>query len=245
MKIGVIGKGGSGKTTTSGVLARILAREGYEVVAVDCDSNPNLGISLGLGIDATEKLSAIRQALEDGGVEHASTAEEMLDRFGATAPDQVRVAVVTKIDRPGAGCQCCGLSPEQLVGELEAGRRAVIADMEAGLGTLTRMPEGCLDTILLVAEPSPKSLEVARRAREIITERRIAATVVVVANRVRGQADLEVIRRVLGGDVVTVPDDDVVRDADIRGISPIDAAPDSPAVRALVELAHRLVAVPV
>ncbi len=51
MKIGVIGKGGSGKTTVSGVLARSLARQGWEVVAIDCDSNPNLGISLGLGLD--------------------------------------------------------------------------------------------------------------------------------------------------------------------------------------------------
>ncbi|MEO7837595.1 MAG: AAA family ATPase, partial [Acidimicrobiales bacterium] len=46
MKVAVVGKGGSGKTTTSAVVARTLARHGLSVVALDCDSNPNLGISL-------------------------------------------------------------------------------------------------------------------------------------------------------------------------------------------------------
>ncbi|MEO7397521.1 MAG: AAA family ATPase, partial [Ilumatobacteraceae bacterium] len=43
MKIAVVGKGGSGKTTTSAILARTLARDGHSVLALDCDSNPNLG----------------------------------------------------------------------------------------------------------------------------------------------------------------------------------------------------------
>ena len=42
--------------------------------------------------------------------------------------------------------------------------------MEAGVGTLTRMDEGSLDLALLVAEPSPKSIEVAGRAAQIIAE---------------------------------------------------------------------------
>ncbi len=103
MKIAVIGKGGSGKTTVAGVLARCLARAGREVVALDCDANPNLGISLGVGLDMTEQLAGIRQSLEDGGVEHAPTPEELLSRFGAPAPDGVRLAVVTKIDQPNPG----------------------------------------------------------------------------------------------------------------------------------------------
>nr|MBA3956189.1 AAA family ATPase [Acidimicrobiia bacterium] len=41
MKVAVTGKGGSGKTTTSAILARTLARRGHDVVALDCDSNPN------------------------------------------------------------------------------------------------------------------------------------------------------------------------------------------------------------
>ncbi|GAC1341776.1 MAG: hypothetical protein NVSMB29_12780 [Candidatus Dormibacteria bacterium] len=241
MKIAVMGKGGSGKTTTSGVLARGLAREGWEVVAIDCDSNPNLGISLGLGIAATERLSAIRQALDDGAVEHAPTAEEAITRFGTTGPDRVRVAVVTKIDKPTSGCPCCGISPEQLLGELETGRRALIADMEAGMGTLTRMGAGALDVAVLIVEPTPKSVGVAKRAIQLIADSRIASTTVIVANKIRGEGDLAWLRAELEGTQLTViPDDAAVRDADIAGISPLDAAPESPAVIALVNLAQRL-----
>jgi len=103
VKIAVIGKGGVGKTVISGILARSLARAGWDVVALDCDSNANLGISLGLGVEATERLAGIRQQLDGGEVEHALTVEEMLIRFGAEAPDGVRLAVATTIDRPDPG----------------------------------------------------------------------------------------------------------------------------------------------
>ena len=103
MKIAVIGKGGSGKTTVAGTLARSLARAGWEVIALDCDTNPNLGISLGVGAVETERLAAIRQSLDDGGVEHAPTVEDMLDRFGVLGPDGIRLAVVTKIEQPNPG----------------------------------------------------------------------------------------------------------------------------------------------
>ena len=103
MKIALVGKGGSGKTTLSGLLARQLARTGVAVVALDCDANPTLGISLGLGVEETERLAGIRQALDEGEAEHAPSAAEMLQRFGSEAPDGVRLAVASKIDQPDPG----------------------------------------------------------------------------------------------------------------------------------------------
>ena len=103
MKVAVVGKGGSGKTTTTGTLARLMVRQGLEVITLDCDANPNLGISLGLGIDETERLAAIRQALDAEEVEHAPTVPELLQRFGVQAPDGVRLAVVTKIEQRNPG----------------------------------------------------------------------------------------------------------------------------------------------
>jgi CO dehydrogenase nickel-insertion accessory protein CooC1 len=104
VKIAVVGKGGSGKTTTSAVLARTYARRGHETLALDCDTNPNLGISLGLGEDATEALVTVRDALDAGEEEHASSADDLVERFGATAPDGVRLAVVSAIQNPEPGC---------------------------------------------------------------------------------------------------------------------------------------------
>ena len=104
MKVAVVGKGGSGKTTTAAVLARTLARGGHHVLALDCDSNPNLGISLGLGERVTEELVSVRDAVDAGEQDHAATADDLVERFGADAPDGVRLAVVTAIQNPRPGC---------------------------------------------------------------------------------------------------------------------------------------------
>lgn len=103
MKIAVVGKGGVGKTTTTGTVARLLARQGFKVIALDCDVNPNLGLSAGLSLAETERLAAIRQALDAAEEDHAPTIPEMLARFGAWAPDEVRVAVVSQIDNMDPG----------------------------------------------------------------------------------------------------------------------------------------------
>src|SRR6266536_1413957 len=66
MKIAVGGKGGSGKTTVAGTLARVLADRGLKVVAVDDDSNPNLALTVGLPASAATGLPALpRDFLEE------------------------------------------------------------------------------------------------------------------------------------------------------------------------------------
>jgi CO dehydrogenase maturation factor len=127
-----------------------------------------------------------------------------------------------------------------LLGQLESDDRIVIADMEAGAGTLTRMQAGSLDVAVLVVEPSTKSIDVARRASEIIRERRIGM-LLAAANRVRDDADVKLVRESLPGlEIATVPDDRRITDADRAGLSPVDVAIDAPAVRAVADLARRL-----
>ncbi|CAN5275847.1 hypothetical protein BH18ACT4_BH18ACT4_10200 [soil metagenome] len=104
MRVAVVGKGGSGKTTTSAIVARVFGRTGQTVVALDCDTNPNLGISLGVGSDETERLVAMRESLDAGEAEHAPGWDELLDLFGSDAPDGVRLAVVSRITNPEPGC---------------------------------------------------------------------------------------------------------------------------------------------
>ena len=104
MKLVVAGKGGVGKTTIAGTLARTLARSGHDVLALDCDTNPMLGISLGVGPERTDQLVAVRQAVGDGGAAHEPTVEGMERAFGADAPDGVRLVVASRLDRVDPGC---------------------------------------------------------------------------------------------------------------------------------------------
>ena len=246
MKIAVSGKGGAGKTTISGTVARALARSGHDVMAVDADVNPMLGISLGLGMDTTERLAGIRQEMSGARADeviHEHTIEGLIERFGEDAPDGVRIVVASKVDLPDHGCLCCGVSADRLLREMEAGGRTVLGDLEAGIGVLTRMENGSLDVVLVVANPTPKSIEVARRAAAAAVARDIK--VLVVANRVANDDDLEAIRSVLGEyDMAIVPEDAVIARADAEGIAPIDLDDTSPGVRAIIDISERLVAVP-
>ncbi len=126
-----------------------------------------------------------------------------------------------------------------MLGELELNGRTVIADLEAGIGTALRLQPGMLDVMVVVAEPSVKSLEVAERVAGIA--RRRMARVVVAANRVTGDEDVEAIRQRLGEhEIVVIPDDPAITDADRRGAAPLDVAADAPAVRAIGQLAETL-----
>ena len=64
---------------------------------------------------------------------------------------------------------------------------------------------------------------------------------IVVANRVRDDDDLEAIRAELDGyEIVVVPEDPAIVQADEDGRAPIDTDPEAPGVKVLVELADRL-----
>lgn len=239
MKIVVAGKGGAGKTTVSGTIARALARDGRRVIALDADVNPMLGVTLGLGIDATEALAGVRQALMDDEVEHEPTVDGMVASFGADAPDGVRIVVASRMDRPDSGCACCGVTADKLLKELESDQGTVLGDLEAGVGVLSRMEAGSVDVVLVVTNPTLKSIEVARRAIETAVAR--DSRVLVVANRVRDDSDAELIREALGDqDMVVIPEDPVIARADREGRAPLDIDESAPGVRALLALGERL-----
>jgi CO dehydrogenase maturation factor len=126
-----------------------------------------------------------------------------------------------------------------LLGSAAFGEAIVVADLEAGIGTLTRLDAGAIDVVLVVVEPTPKSLEVGARA--LALARRAGARLIVVANRVQGDDDLRRVHAAFpDAEIVVVPHDEAVVEADRRGVAPLDVAPDAPAVRALVALADRL-----
>ncbi|MHB1533418.1 MAG: hypothetical protein ACYC1D_02200 [Acidimicrobiales bacterium] len=102
------------------------------------------------------------------------------------------------------------------------------------------MSEKGVEAVLVVVEATPKSLEVGVRAAALAEDKSLGR-VIVVANRVRGQEDLDTIRKLFPTqEMVSVPDDPAIAAADRAGVAPLDASPDAPAVRVLVSLGERL-----
>lgn len=111
MKIAVAGKGGSGKTTLAGTLARILARDGNQVLAIDADPNPNLAVSLGLPVDAAAAIEPVPHSFSHHSKDAEGrysvgmdlTPEEIVARYGTPAPDGVTLLLVGRVEPHQAG----------------------------------------------------------------------------------------------------------------------------------------------
>ena len=111
MRLAVAGKGGSGKTTISATLARSLARDGYQVVAIDGDPNPNLATALGVSAAERNAMKPIPsemvEEVEDmAGHVHLTVARplhEIAELCGMRAPDGVRVLMGSQVEKAGAG----------------------------------------------------------------------------------------------------------------------------------------------
>jgi len=104
MRLGISGKGGVGKTTISAVLSRELARRGRRVIAIDCDSDPNLGANIGLGEQTVAELRPFldqTRRMPSGQVDRC--ADELLAEYGHPGPDGVTVLLASRVDRAGFG----------------------------------------------------------------------------------------------------------------------------------------------
>ena len=107
----------------------------------------------------------------------------------------------------------------------------IVADLEAGIDTLTRLAEQSIDLTVVVVEPTPRSIDVAERAIGVAEERG-QGRLALVANKVADDQDLARIAAAFAGrELIVVPDDPDVDRADRDGCSPLDR--ESTAVRAL------------
>ena len=106
MKLAIAGKGGSGKTSISGTMARLLAREGRSVLAIDGDSNPNLALTLGLPPEAMTGMPTLTRDMlrrTDSGSELTKPLDEICDSHSVDAPDGVTLLVMANPQHAGTG----------------------------------------------------------------------------------------------------------------------------------------------
>ncbi|GAC1542609.1 MAG: carbon monoxide dehydrogenase accessory protein CooC [Herpetosiphon sp.] len=254
MKLAVTGKGGVGKTTISGSLARTLARK-QRVLALDADSNPNLAYSLGIPRDQRGKTvpPGLTEWREDAAgqafVHLRQPVAEFISDYSVMAPGGVQLLVMGEVLQASAGCRCEAHAVARgITGQLVNEADVVVLDMEAGLEHLGRGTTENVDTLLIVVEPYYRALEAATRIRDLAMQLDLPR-IVVVANRIRTADDEAAIvdychkhqLELIG----SIPYDEAIRTAEQHNLAPIDYAPDGPFVHAILRLAEALLQHPI
>jgi CO dehydrogenase maturation factor len=205
MKIAITGKGGVGKTTLAGTLARIFAKDGFSVLAIDADPDMNLASAIGIK-NPPAPLTEHRKLIEEragtgvGGIFKLNPkVDDIVGRFGATEHHV--------------------LLREQSV---------VILDMEAGIEHLGRGTARGVDLMIVVVEPGARSIETATRIQKLSKEigiERLCAVINKASDRNRDAIRAHLDR--LGIDVIgEIPYSDSLIQADMAGHAPFDAGGD-------------------
>jgi CO dehydrogenase maturation factor len=208
VKIAISGKGGVGKTTVAAMLAVVAQKKYQRIIAVDADPDANLGSALGLRIeDEPVPLSEMRDLIaERTGAESAyggyfklnPRVDDIPDRYAARIGN-IRVLALGGVEHGGGGCICPATAlTKALLAHLLVGRDdAVIMDMEAGIEHLGRGTAQSMDSLIIVVDDGPWSMQTARRVRRLAEDIEIAK-VYAVANRLRSPVIADRIRGELG-----------------------------------------------
>jgi CO dehydrogenase maturation factor len=263
LRIVVTGKGGVGKTTLSAALARVLAREGRRVLAVDADAQLNLAAALGMPRTAAETLVPLSRnadyVAEKTGARPGEgygllfrlnpDVDDVVDRFGQHAPDGVRFLAMGTLSGAGNGCLC----PENtLLAEtiraigLRTGE-AIVMDTQAGVEHFGRAIARGFDHAIVTTDPTYSGIRVAIAAARLARDLGIPSIHLVV-NRLRGRADrIRLMAELSTADDfpftsrTRIPDDDLVLAAEPSVDSLFDI-PGEPFIAAVQRLSCALTA---
>jgi len=194
----VVGKGGVGKSTVTALLARLSARRGLGVVAVDADEQQNLAATLGFGLEESASIVAVA---EDGDyVEEKTGARpgegagamlrlnpdtaDIVERRAVLGPDGVRLLVMGGVRQAGGGC----LFPETaLIQAAVAGMHlhpddVVLMDTHAGVEHFGRSLARGFDAAVVVVDPTFNAVQVGRES-SVLADGLGIGTVHLVVNR--------------------------------------------------------------
>jgi len=237
MKIAVSGKGGVGKTMLVAFLSTIFAKSGYSVLAIDAD--PNINLAAAFGLPNSEKIIPISKM--DDLIEERTGA-----RPGQMAPyfklnpkvddlpekcslkhDGIKIMVMGPIKAAGSGCYCPeGALLEALVAHLLLRRdEVVIIDMEAGIEHLTRGTAKGVDKLIIVVEPTRRSVETGYRVRDLALEIGLQ-NIGVVGNKIRNGKEKDfLISNMADFEFLGfIPYDESIAEADMAGSPLVDSS---------------------
>ncbi len=237
MKLAVTGKGGVGKTTFSALLASSLKKDGRNVTAIDADPDSNLAACLGHPDPGSIRpLIELKDLIEERtGVKPGTTGGMFqLNPFVEDIPEKysvelggVRLLVAGAVKKGGAGCYC----PENAMVRALVSHMLLdpdtdlVLDMEAGIEHLSRGTIHSVDHLVIVLEPSNRSIETAQRIKTLAAEVGIKS-IKCVGNKIREEKDIEFLKDSLPDFefVGFLPYDEGLRAADMAGRSAAGAS---------------------
>lgn len=178
LRIGVFGKGGSGKSTITVFLAHALREARYSVVVLDADST-NFGLAGALGTDRDPDplLEYFGGMVFSGGAvtcpvdDPTPLAGALLDlrtlpdRFVARTADEIQLLTLGKIGSlwPGAGCDGPVAKIARDVRVVPNGSPVVtLLDFKAGFEDAARGAITTVDRALVTVDPTIASIRMAR-----------------------------------------------------------------------------------
>jgi CO dehydrogenase maturation factor len=240
MKIAITGKGGVGKTTLAALLAQSYADMGRQVLAVDADPSPCLAGALGFPAELRTQLSPIAE-MDDLIEERTGAKPGMVGGFFTINPRVddiperfsvlhrgVRLLEMGAVDIGGSGCIC----PESAMLKtlfthlLFRKDDVLLLDMYAGVEHLGRATVDFVDAMLVVVEPTRRSLGTAAQIRSLAAD--IGLTRLwLVGNKVRNEDERAFLEAETPGLEVLgfLPADLMVQEADRLGVPVYDYVP--------------------
>ncbi len=251
--IAVAGKGGSGKTSISGLIIRHLRKNRQlPILAVDADPNANLGESLGLEVKDTVGMMLDRFQQEKNDIPPGMTKETYLElKLNGLLVESQKLDLLTMGKTEGQGCYCYPNSVlREFIDRLAHNYSFIVMDNEAGMEHLSRGTTQDIDELLIVSNHSIKGVRTLARIKELIVELKLRVKhQSVVINMVPGQLDPMIVKEMerlgLKPDVI-VPTDEQVYRYDLQMKPLLDLPDDSPAATAIsrfliVVLSERLI----
>lgn len=240
MKIAITGKGGVGKTTLSALLAQAYADSGRQVLAVDADPSPCLAGALGFPSELRARLSPISEMdeliYERTGAKPGTTGgfftlnprvDDIPDNFSVSHRN-VRLLEMGAVDIGGTGCICpeSALLKTLFTHLLFRKDDVLLLDMYAGVEHLGRATVDFVDAMLVVVEPTRRSLGTAAQIKKLAHD--IGLTRLwLVGNKVRDPEEAAFLEAETPGLPLlgVMPADLAVQEADRLGIAVYDYVP--------------------
>jgi CO dehydrogenase maturation factor len=241
MKLAVSGKGGVGKTTLSALLAQVFACAGRDVLAVDADPAPCLAGALGFPADLRARLRPIvemdelieeRTGAKPGTVGGFFTlnprVDDLPDRFSVSHRG-VRLLEMGAVGMGGSGCICpeSAMLKTLLTHLLFRQDDVLILDMYAGVEHLGRATVDFVDALVIVSEPTRRSLGTAAQIKKLAED--IGLTRLwLVGNKVRSDEDAAFLQAESPGLPLLgfLPANPGVQEADRLGVAVYDHVPE-------------------